>query len=335
MRLPEKTRSIRTCVLLLLVLLAGCGAPEKRAAAPGGLEKTKITIGIAVPGATYLPVYLAVDEGLLAKEGLQPELVEFRGGADLIKALVAGSVDVGIVGLAEVSAGIDAGQPLKAFYGGFNVPDFDWYATGPVKTLAQAKGKRIGVTQYGTTTDFLTRYALSSQGIDPVREAQIIQAGPPATRLAAMEAGQLDVAIFSAPEKFVAADRGYTRIYSQKDLMEDYPYHVFVASEPFLAANPKALQALLRAHVASLRLAHQDRMKAEATLIRRLQLDPKYAARTYDDVMPYLFEDGHLPKALDLFFDIGIKSGRYKERWPAAKYWTPVFVDSFSQWKPA
>ena len=50
--------------------------------------------------------------------------------------------------------------------------------------------------------------------------------------------------------------------------------------------------------------------------------------------MPYLFEDGHLPTALDLFFDIGIKSGRYKERWPATKYWTPVYVDTYPQWKP-
>ena len=316
---------LRTIAAAALMLLAGCGATEKRA---------RITIGIAVPGATYLPVYLAVDDGLLAKEGLQPELVEFRGGADLIKALVAGSVDVGIVGLAEVTAGIDAGQPLKAFYGGFNVPDFDWYATGSVKTWAQAKGKRIGVTQYGTTTDFLTRYALSSQGIDPVRDAQVIQAGPPTTRLAAMEAGQLDVAIFSAPEKFVAADRGYTRVYSQKDLMEDYPYHVFVATEPFLAANPATVQSVLRAHVSGLRLARRDRAHSEAALVKRLQLDPKYAARTYDDVMPYLFEDGRLPKALDLFFDIGIKSGRYKERWPAAKYWTPLYVDTYPQWKP-
>jgi len=329
---------LRTCIPAILLLpLASCSQQEKRAVQPGvaQLEKTRLTIGIAVPGATYLPVYLAVHEGLLSKEGIQAELLEFRGGGDLIKALVAGSVDVGVVGLAEVMTGIDAGQPLKAFYGGFNVPDFDWYATGAVKTLAQAKGKRIGVTQYGTTSDFLTRYVLLSHGIDPVRDAQVIQAGPPTTRLAAMEAGQLDVAIFSGPEKFVAAERGYTRIYSQKELMEDFPFHVFVATESFLAANPNTLKSLLRAHVSSLRLARMDRARSEAALVKYLQLDPKYSAQAYDDVMPYLFEDGHLPKALDLFFDIGIKSGRYKERWPAAKYWTPVYVETFPQWKPA
>ena len=311
-----------------LALLASCGDAKKPAS-------PRVAIGIAVPGATYLPLYLAVDVGLLALEGLQPELVEFRGGADLIKALVAGSVDVGVVGLAEVTAGIDAGQPLRAFYGGFNVPDFEWYSTGQVKTLAQAKGKRIGVTQYGTTTDFLTRYVLAANGIDPVRDAQVIQAGPPTTRLAAMEAGQLDLAIFSAPEKFVAAERGYTRVYSQSQAMEDYPTHVFVATGAFLASHSDTLKSVLRAHVAALRLARRDRQRSQEILIRRLQLEPKYAPLAYDDVMPYLFEDGRLPRALDLFFDIGIRNGRYKERWPESKYWTPVFVDTFSQWKPA
>jgi NitT/TauT family transport system substrate-binding protein len=306
-------------------LLTACGSTSK-----------KITnIGTAVPGATYLPVYLAVDDGLFVKEGLEPNVVEFRGGADLIKALVAGSLDVGIVGLAEVTAGIDAGQPLKAFYGGFNVPDFDWYATGAVKTIEQAKGKRIGITQYGTTTDFLTRYVLAAHNMDPVRDAQIVQSGPGATRLAAMEAGQLDVAIFSSPDKFIAADRGYTRIYSQKQAMEDYPTHVFVATEAFLANNPNVIRSLLRAHVSAIRLARSDRPHAEAVLTKRLQLDPKHAPLAYDGVMPYTFEDGRLPKALPVFFDIGIKNGRYKEAWPASKYWMPLYVDTYNQWKPS
>src|SRR5271157_5900686 len=108
-----------------------------------GLEKPVINMGLVSTTATYLPLYLAVDKGMFAKEGLQVNLLSFRGGSDLIKALVAGSIDVGVVSLWEVSGAITAGQPLKAFYGGFNVPAFDWYAVPSIKTLADAKGKRI------------------------------------------------------------------------------------------------------------------------------------------------------------------------------------------------
>jgi NitT/TauT family transport system substrate-binding protein len=298
------------------------------------VEKPHLTIGLAVPGATYLPLYVAVDEGTFAKHGIQADLVEFRGGSDLIKAVVSGSVDIGVVSLAEILSAIDAGQPLKAFYAGFNIPNFDWYGVSAVSSLAEAKGKRIGITQYGSSSDFITRYALTVNGLDPSKDVQIIQAGPPATRLAAMQAGQLDISIFSTPEKFLAEERGYRLIYSQKQLSDDYPQHLFFAMESFLARYPNTVKALLRGHTAAVRLAKQDRQRAEQSLIKHLQIDPKYVERTYTDVIDYIHEDGRLPdqKSLDVFFDMGIRTGRYKERWPLTRFWIPIYVDSYSQW---
>src|SRR4029450_4923601 len=118
--------------------------------------------------------------------------------------------------------------------------------------LAEAKGKRVGITQYGTSSDFVTRYALTVNGVDP-KDVQIIQAGPPATRLAAMQAGQLDISIFSTPEKFLAAERGYKHIYSQKQLSDDYPQHLIFATESFLASHPNTVKALLRGHALAVR----------------------------------------------------------------------------------
>jgi NitT/TauT family transport system substrate-binding protein len=325
----------KTALFAAAALLMGCNAGTGGTQQPAsGLEKTHLTIGLAVPGATYLPVYVAADEGTFAKQGITAGVVEFRGGSDLIKGVVSGSVDVGVVSLAEITSGIDAGQPLKAFYAGFNIPDFDWYGVPSIKSLADAKGKRIGITQYGSSTDFITRYALTVNGLDPVKDAQIIQAGPPATRLAAMQAGQLDVAIFSTPEKFLAEERGYKLIYSQKQLSDDYPQHLIFATESFLTGHPNTIKALLRAHTLAVRLAKQDKQRAEQSLIKHLQIDPKYVERTYAEVIDHIYEDGRLPneKSLDVFFDMGIKAGRYKERWPLTRFWIPMYVDSYSQW---
>ncbi|MFI5179327.1 MAG: ABC transporter substrate-binding protein [Vicinamibacterales bacterium] len=322
----------------LLALTAACGG--ERRSAPGaasGVEQPRLKVAIISVTATYVPLYLAVDDGLFAKEGLQVDLLPFRGGSDLIKAVVAGSADVGVVSLAEVASAIEAGQALKAFYGGFNVPAFDWYAVPTIHTLADAKGKRFGVTQYGSSTDFLTRYALATNGLDPARDVQIVQGGDSPTRLAAMQAGQIDVNIFAAPDSFVAAERGYTRILRQKDLAPDYPYHVFTAREGFIASRPNTLKALLRGFVLGVRSAKRNRAHAIDALVKRVQMDPKYAGPTYDDLIEYVFEDGRLPseQGLDLFFEMGIKAGRFTSHWPREKYWTPAFADSFSQWKPA
>ena len=100
----------------------------KKPAPVSGIEQPHLKVAIISVTATYVPLYLAVDDGLFAKEGLQVELLPFRGGSDLIKAVVSRSADVGVVSLAEVTSAIAAGQSMKAFYGGFNVPAFDWYA---------------------------------------------------------------------------------------------------------------------------------------------------------------------------------------------------------------
>jgi NitT/TauT family transport system substrate-binding protein len=321
---------------IIVTMLAACGgAPSGEPSGGSGLEKPNLTIGLSVPGATYLPLYVAVDEGTFAKQGIQAELVEFRGGGDLIKALVSGSVDVGVVALAEITSAIDAGQPLKAFYAGFNIPNFDWYAVSSINSLAEARGKRIGITQYGTSSDFITRYALTVNGLNPSKDVQIVQAGPPATRLAAMQAGQLDISIFSTPEKFLAAERGYKLIFSQKQLSDDYPQHLFFAAESFLAGHPNTVKALLRGHTLAVRLAKQDQKRAEQSLMKHLRVDPKYVARAYTDVIDYIHEDGRLPdaKSLDVFFDMGIRTGRYKERWPLDRFWIPTYVDTYSQWR--
>jgi ABC-type nitrate/sulfonate/bicarbonate transport system substrate-binding protein len=336
---PSPVWPLAAVCAVLLPLLAACAGSSSGPPGSGaqGIEQPHLKVAIISVTATYVPLYLAVDDGLFAKEGLQVELLPFRGGSDLIKAVVAGSADVGVVSLAEVASGIAAGQKLKAFYGGFNVPAFDWYAIPSIHTLGDAKGKRFGVTQYGSSTDFLTRYALASNGIDPAKDVQIVQGGDSPTRLAAMQAGQIDVNIFAAPDTFVAAQRGYTRILRQKDLAPDYPYHVFGAMEPFIASHPNTIRALLRGFVLGLRAAKRDKPHAIEALVKRIQMDPAYAAPTYDDLIDYLFEDGRLPseKGLDLFFEMGIKAGRFTEHWPRERYWTPSFADTYPQWKPA
>ena len=94
------------------------------------------------------------------------------------------------------------------------------------------------------------------------------------------------------------------------------------------------MKALLRGHTLAVRLAKQDKQLAEQSLIKHLHIDPKYVDRTYMDVIGYIYEDGRLPteKSLDVFFDMGIKTGRYKERWPLARFWNPSYADSYKQW---
>lgn len=321
---------------LLASALLGAACQRREAPRVGGEgpEITRLKLGLPVATSTFLPIYLAEEEHLFEAEGLEVETIVFRGGTDLVRAVVAGSIDVGVTSLAGVTVGISAGQSLKAFFAGYNVPDFDWYSVKGISSLDDVRGKRFGITRYGSSTDFLTRYVLAAHGLDPAKDVQILQGGDSPTRLAAMEAGQLDVNIFNAPEKFMAADRGFTHLLSQKSLADDYPFHVFFATDAFLKDHPKTVRALLRAHVRAVRLMKQDRKRALETLAKRV--GEEYAERCYDDFVPFIYEDGRLPSenGLRVFFEMGVKAGEYEDVWPLEKYWTPVYVNSFDEWKP-
>lgn len=324
-------RGIRIAAVLAAVLGLGFAGPVD--AAP---EKKKIIIGLPVTAATFLPLYLAEDEGFLKEEGLEVKILAFRGGSALVKAMIAGNVDIGLTSLAGVNIGIAAKQPLKAFYAGFNMAIFDWYAVPSIKSMKDVKGTKWGVSRYGSSTDFLTRYALSSNGYNPKTDVKVIQGGRSATRLAAQNAGQLDVNIFIAPQTFMAAEKGYNLILRQVDLAADYPFHVYFSTEDFIKNNHNTLLALLRAHVRGVRVAKTDKARALKSLAKHIRMDPKFLDRTYGSFIDFIYEDGRLPskKGLDVFFQMGIDAGIYKSNWPKSRYWISKYVDSYNQWKP-
>lgn len=325
-------RPVHFAAVLIAVLGFGLVAGQANAAP----EKSKITIGLPVTAATFLPLYLAQDEGFLKREGLDVKIIAFRGGSALVKAMIAGNVDIGLTSLAGVNVGIAAKQPLKAFYAGFNMAIFDWYASPKIKSMKDVKGTKWGVSRYGSSTDFLTRYALTTRGLNPKTDVQVIQGGRSATRIAAQKAGQLDVNIFIAPQTFMAADMGYNLILKQTDLAADYPFHVYFAKEDFISKHHNTILALLRAHVRGVRVAKNDKARAVKALGKHIKMDPKYLGRTYDSFINFIHEDGRLPsdKGLDVFFDMGVKSGTYKSKWPKSKYWMSKYQDSYNQWKP-
>jgi NitT/TauT family transport system substrate-binding protein len=323
----------RHLVKLALAVAAGLLPLHAAKAAP---EKKDVTIGIPVKASTFLPLYIAEQEKMFAKHGINAKIVPFRGGSALVRAMIAGSVDVGVTSLAGVTVGIKAKQDLKVFYGGFNMVLFDWYAVKGIKSIKDTKGKKFGISRYGSSTDFLTRYALKANGLDPKTDVKIIQGGGSAARLAAMESGQLDVNILAPPFTMVAASRGLPRILQQADLSADYPWHVFFATGSFLKKNPETTKAVLKAFVEGVRLMKSNKKLASDVLMNATKTKVEFAGPTVDLIKDKIYEDGRLPsdKGMKTFWEIGIDAGDYKEAWPKERYWVDTFTSTYDSWKP-
>jgi NitT/TauT family transport system substrate-binding protein len=311
-------------------------AMRRAGAAPGKIEKPRLTLGLAVPAASFLPVYVAAAR-TWKEQGLAVEIVSFRGDAEVSQAMAGGSLDLSLQSFDGLVNLINSEQPVKGFYAGFHQADFAWLAQPSVKSWADLKGGTIGVSTFGSLTDALTRYVLRKHALSPETDVRIMQAGPSATSIQMLRSGRLLAAIQSAPTKWVAQDAGLTVLGTQdSEIAPQWPKHTFVAHTKFLDDNPETLRAFLRAHVAAIRLARADRDLAVKVLVDQVKYQPSYAARAYDENMPAFDERGRLPddKYMDIFWSIVIAAGAAKEPWPAARLMDERFIGTFAQWAP-
>lgn len=333
---PRNSRRWRTAVAASLALVLPTLLPASARAQDKKPEDPDLTIAVSVTDSTFLPIYLAEDASLFKAEGLNPKLLSFHGGSDLTRAVVARSVQIGLASPTSVLSAISAGQNVKVFFGGFDQAPFSWYAVPSIKTMAQAKGKRFGVSRFGSATDALTRFAITQAGLDPKTDAKIIQTGGSAAALAAMETGQIEVGIFSIPTNFTAADRSYNLIARQSDFMRDFPIQSFYAEVKYLDDNPATVKAVLRAFIRAVTLAKTNKPLAVKILAARTGLKPDYAARAYDQLIGGWREDGRLAteEGMANFFKMAIASGDVDKPWPKEKYWDDRFMATIDQWKP-
>jgi NitT/TauT family transport system substrate-binding protein len=326
---------------LVIAGLAGAAAaavgprPGATAASIGKLEKPSIKLGLAVPATSYLPIYVAAEK-TWAAEGLDVQIVTFRGDAEAAQALAGGSVDVTVQSIDGLINLIDADQSVVGFYAGFNQADFAWAAGPSVKSWKDVKGGMIGISTFGSLTEHLTRYVVRKNGLDPEKDVKIMQSGPAPGRFQALKGGRLGATILSLPFTRMAEEEGLTMLGTQaRDVAPEWPKHEFLAKIAFLNDNPNTVKALLRAHVAAIRAARADRPMAVDVFTKQLKYTKPYAEVAYDEAIGGFDESGKLPeKFMGVFWEIMVEGGVVKEPWPNTKILDDRFIKSFATWAP-
>ena len=165
--------------------------------AQGAPEKAKVTLGVGgKPLLYYLPLTIAERKGFFKEQGLEVEINDFGGGAKSLQALIGGSVDV-VTGAYEHTIRMQAkGQDVVAVTELGRFPAIVIAAkkdkAGQIKSAADFKGLKIGVTAPGSSTALTAQYAMVKAGLKP-SDAAIIGVGSGASAVAAMKKGEIDV----------------------------------------------------------------------------------------------------------------------------------------------
>lgn len=225
------------------------------------LEKPKLTLAVGGKNLLYyLPLTVAEQLGYFKAEGLDVSIVDFAGGAQALRALVGGSADV-VSGAFEHTVNMQAkSQRLRAFVLQGRAPQVV-LGVNP-KTMAgyrgpaDLKGKKIGVTAPGSSTNVMVNYFLARAGMKP-SDVSIVGVGASQGAVAAMRAGQID-AISNLDPVISLLRRGNeirivsdTRIVAEADKLfgGPMPAGCLYAPQAFIDKNPGTVQALANAMV--------------------------------------------------------------------------------------
>jgi NitT/TauT family transport system substrate-binding protein len=324
-------------VVFFWVLIFTGGPDQVQAGTAAGAkpELTKLSIGLPVPALTFLPAWVAEQKGFLKEEGItDAKVLAFRGDADVVQALAAGSVDINIASLTGLVTSIQSGQKFKSVWAGFNMAIFEWYGLPKYKSIAQTKGGRYGVSKFGSLTDSLTRYALRTSGLDPDKDVTILQLGGANQFLAAMEAGQLDAAILPSPQSYIAVEKGFVKLMSEKEFAPDWPTHVVYAKEDFTAKNPNTMKAFLRALSKSVEWIRAKPDEAAQLANKVLKIKLEHCRKAIDETVDGWYSDGRLPgKGLKIFWEISVEAGDVKEPWPDSRWLDDTLLKTQDQWR--
>jgi NitT/TauT family transport system substrate-binding protein len=178
----------------LALVLAGSAAQAQE----------KLVIGYTNFQSAKMPLPLAKEAGLFAKHGLDVTLVQTPGNAGVPK-LVAGDIDI-FVGNGDpvVKAIIENGAKL-ALIGSMGEDSQNLVARASIRTSEELKGKRIGVTQPGSSADRIARLTLSALKLDPDRDVEMVATGltDSVSRLKQVVKGETDATI-AATESVIA-----------------------------------------------------------------------------------------------------------------------------------
>jgi NitT/TauT family transport system substrate-binding protein len=244
--------------VLALVLSAGVAAAQ-----------TKITVAVGGGACLcYLPTVLAKQLGEFDKAGLAVELVDLKGGADALKAVLGGSADV-VSGYFDHCVNLAAKkQELQAFVVYDRYPGLVLVVSpshnAEIKSIKDLAGKKVGVSAPGSSTDFFLKYLLKKNGLDPA-SASVIGVGLGATAVAAMEQGQIDAAVMLDPSVTVLqGTHADLKILSdtrtQKDTLStfggEYPGGALYSTVAWVNSHEKEVQGMTNAIVNTLAWIH-------------------------------------------------------------------------------
>jgi NitT/TauT family transport system substrate-binding protein len=269
---------MRKTTLMLAALAVGA------LALPGsGYAQTKLKVGMPTtpPNIVHFPVLVAIDLGIFKKHGIEVEPVALDGGVKVFRAMLAGNLDIAQSPATVTSIAISKGSKVKAILGTLYKFEASMVVRDNIKTMADLKGKRIGIQQPGGFADILSKNVLRAAKIDP-KEANFVSIAT--EDVPALVADQVDTAILHVEQEMLAKEKvpSLHAIARMWELSPKQMYTYYGVKDELIQKDPAALQAFVDSVIEATRIMYTDKAKVLPIMVKRTGYPEKIVDQTYD-----------------------------------------------------
>jgi NitT/TauT family transport system substrate-binding protein len=262
-------RIVMLCELVLLYLSAPLPAQELK----------RIRIGYPSLSFRQSNVWVAKEDGLFKKYGLEVEPIFLRGGQMATQALVAGDPPI-----------VNIGTVVQASLAGYNLvlvaaveTNYDQivFARPGITKLEQLKGKNFGISGFGSATHYASTILVKHLNFDP-KDLILIPGGPDAERLAALSTGKIDATFFSSSGAPIARKAGFNELLQIADLGVEVQGNGFATSREYIKSNRDVVKSALKGFVEAIYFIYANKKEAQRVFAKYMRTnDPAVLEDSY------------------------------------------------------
>ena len=268
----------RLSVLFLIILHATAARSQ-----------TKITVGVAAMSPRTVPLLVAQEQGLFAKNGIEARIVLIKGAPTLVASLISGDIEVGYTGGTAVVGAAAQGVYLKILSSISSKLTHTLIANPSIKTAENLRGKTFGIQSIGGSTWMHTMLALEHVGLDVKRDnLNILVIGDSVVIGQSLEAGRVDAAVLDGALVRRLANKGFSIIAELQPANIPMLNQAIVVSPDFVQKRSDTAEKVLMTLVESIAytLAPANKPVVIRTMLKRFQFsDLKIAEEGYQDYL--------------------------------------------------
>lgn len=292
------------------------------------LASDVVRVGNSQPTFSFVPLDVGMKVGIFKKLNLVIEKTDFHGSSQLHQAISAGSIDVGL-GAGPEFGFLVKGAPERAVAAMAGAPGdlaLVVLKDGPIKTIADLKGKRVSISTRGSLTEWAGGELSRKQGWGP-HGMDLVPLGSFAAQTAALMTHQIDGMIVEAATAGRLAEdgRGRTLVHFEK-IVPNFIIHVMFASNAFIKNHPAALKKFVAGWFDSVNYMRAHKAQSVKIASQVLNLSPTLSSSLYDRLMPLYSKTGKFkPKAIDAIARAVVDMGIFAKK-PNLR---PLYTEKF------